>query len=173
MNKAYLSIGGNIGNRIKNIKTAVGFLESQIGKIIKHSSIYETAAWGNTNQPDFLNQVLLIETVLNAAGCIQQIFSIENKMGRIRAEKNDPRIMDIDILFFNNEIITERHLIIPHPQIQNRKFILIPMNEISPDLVHPVLNRTISNLLCTCNDQLEVRPVSHVGEFINNNPFLE
>src|SRR5437762_5395076 len=122
MNKIYLLTGSNVGNRINNIETATNLLQQQIGKIIKRSSVYETEAWGNTNQPDFLNQVILTETVLNPFECMQQIFSIENKMGRVRAKKNDPRIIDIDILFFNNEIINEPDLIIPHSQIQNRKF---------------------------------------------------
>lgn len=162
MNKAYLLIGGNVGNRIDNIGTAITFLQQQVGKIIKRSSVYETEAWGNTNQPDFFNQVLLVETALGAAECMQHIFSIENKMGRIRRKKNDPRIIDIDILFFNDEIINEPHLTIPHPQIQNRRFVLIPMNELSPDLIHPVLNKSINNLLSTCDDQLEVRLLRHV-----------
>lgn len=162
MNKAYLLIGGNIGNRPDNIKTACDLLEQQIGKIIKFSSVYETDAWGNINQPDFLNQVLLIKTLLNAHDCMQQILSIENKMGRIRDKKNDPRIIDIDVLFFNDEIINEPHLTIPHPQIQNRKFVLVPMNELSPDFIHPVLNKTINNLLSISNDELEVRLLNYV-----------
>ena len=151
-----------MGNRINNFETSINFLQQKIGKIIKRSSVYETDAWGNTSQPDFLNQVILIETSLNATECMQQIFFIENKMGRVRTKKNDPRIIDIDILFFNDEIINEPDLIIPHPQIQNRKFVLIPMNEISPGLIHPALNQTINNLLSTCTDQLEVRLLSHL-----------
>src|SRR5258706_9683310 len=145
MNRTYLLIGSNVGNRINNIETATNLLQQQIGKIIKRSSVYETDAWGNTSQPDFLNQAILIETSLNADDCMQQIFSIENKMGRVRTKKNDPRIIDVDILFFNDEIINEPDLAIPHPQIQNRKFVLIPMNEISPELIHPALNQTINN----------------------------
>lgn len=160
MNITYLLIGGNVGNRISNLETAINFIEKQIGNIIRRSSIYETDAWGNTNQPDFLNQVLLVQTKLNAAECMQQIFSIENKMGRIRDKKNAPRIIDVDILFFNDEIINESDLIIPHPQIQNRKFVLIPMNELASQLIHPVLKKTINNLLSTCPDTLEVRLLS-------------
>ena len=162
MNTLYLLIGGNVGNRINNLETATGLLQQQIGNIIKRSSVYETGAWGNTNQPDFLNQVLILETRLNATECMQQIFFIENKMGRIRTEKNAPRIIDIDILFFNDEVINEPGLTVPHPQIANRKFVLIPMNELSPGLLHPVLNQTIANLLSTCTDQLEVRLLSHL-----------
>ena len=161
MNRTYLLIGSNVGNRVNNIETATNLLEQQIGKIIKSSSVYETDAWGNTSQPDFLNQAILIETRLNAHKCMQQIFSIENKMGRVRIKKNDPRIIDVDILFFNDEIINEQDLIVPHPQIQNRKFVLIPMNELSPGFIHPVLNQTIGNLLSTCADPLQVRLLGH------------
>ncbi len=157
MNKTYLLIGGNVGNRIANLKNAINLIEQHIGNITNRSPIYETGAWGNRNQPDFLNQVLIVETNLNAAECMQLIFLMENKMGRVRDKKNDPRIIDIDILFFNDEIINDPNLTIPHPQIQNRKFVLIPMNEIAPNLVHPLLNQTIKNLLSTCPDQLEVR----------------
>lgn len=157
MNIIYLLIGGNMGDRISNLAKAADLLEKETGKIIKRSSIYETGAWGNTNQPDFLNQVIIIQTALSAADYIRQIFSIENTMGRVRTEKNAPRIIDIDILFFNDAVINEEHLTIPHPQIQNRRFVLIPMNELSPALVHPVLHQTISNLLSTCKDALEVR----------------
>jgi 2-amino-4-hydroxy-6-hydroxymethyldihydropteridine diphosphokinase len=157
MNTVYLLIGGNIGNRKNNIETAANLLELKIGKITRRSSVYETGAWGNTDQPDFLNQVLVIQTNMGAAECMQQIFSIENDMGRIRTEKNAPRIIDIDILFFNDEIISEPGITIPHPQIQNRKFVLVPMNELSPRLVHPVLNKSIHDLLSLCDDPLEVK----------------
>ena len=162
MNLIYLLIGGNVGDRIANLETASDLIEQQIGKIIKRSSVYETDAWGNPDQPDFLNQVLFAETGLSAIKCMGEIFSIENKMGRVRAKKNDPRIIDIDILFFNDEIINEPDLSIPHPQIQNRKFVLVPMNELFPGLIHPVLKQSINNLLSACNDQLEVRLLKHL-----------
>jgi len=142
---------------MNNLETAARLLQQQAGKIIKRSSLYETDAWGKTDQPDFLNQVLMMESLINAEECLQHVFSIENRMGRIRAEKNAPRIIDIDILFFNDEIINEPHLTLPHPQIQNRKFILVPMNELSPGLVHPVLHQTMAALLSTCKDELGVR----------------
>lgn len=157
MNTIYLLAGTNVGDRINNIETAVNLIREMIGKIIRCSLVYETEAWGNNDQPDFLNQVLIVQSSLDAAACMQQIFSIEKKMGRVRTEKNAPRIIDIDILFFNNETINKPHLQIPHPQIQNRRFVLIPMNELSPALVHPVLNKSIGDLLAACNDRLEVR----------------
>src|SRR5215218_10215346 len=138
MNKVYLLLGGNIGDRPANFQNAKQFLEKQVGKIIKSSGIYETASWGDTDQPDFLNQTLLIETKLTAEQIMEQILSIENRMGRIRTEKNASRIIDIDILFFNEEIIKTKDITIPHSQIQNRNFVLYPLNEMVPGLQHPV-----------------------------------
>jgi 2-amino-4-hydroxy-6-hydroxymethyldihydropteridine diphosphokinase len=160
MNSTYLLIGGNLGNRIENLAMARSLIENELGKIIKVSSIYETAAWGITKQPDFLNQVLLIKTKFSPEKMMQLILSIENKMGRVRTQKNASRIIDIDILFFNDEIISNENLTIPHPEIQNRKFALIPLNEIASDLVHPVFKQSIKNLLSTSKDKLQVKPLS-------------
>ncbi len=160
MNSTYLLIGGNLGNRIENLAMARSLIENELGKIIKASSIYETAAWGITKQPDFLNQVLLIKTKFPPEKMMQLILSIENKMGRVRTQKNASRIIDIDILFFNDEIISNENLTIPHPEIQNRKFALIPLNEIASDLVHPVFKQSIKNLLSTSKDKLQVKPLS-------------
>lgn len=160
MNSAYLLIGGNLGNRIENLTKAISAIEKGIGKIIKVSTIYQTASWGITDQPDFLNQVLLVTTKFSAAETMQIILSVENKMGRIRTLKNASRIIDIDILFFNDEIINSRLLTIPHPEIQNRKFVLIPLNEIAPQLLHPVFKQSIQNLLSTSKDKLEVKPLT-------------
>lgn len=132
-------------------------ITKHIGNILRQSAIYKTAAWGNTNQPDFLNQVIIIETNLNPTQTIQSILSIENKMGRIRSKKNAPRAIDIDILFFNKEIINSNELVVPHPQLQNRNFVLIPLNQLSPNLKHPVLNKTIHQLLLKCPDNLTVK----------------
>jgi len=160
MNSTYLLIGGNLGNRIENLAMARSLIENELGKIIKASSIYETVAWGITKQPDFLNQVLLIKTKFPPEKMMQLILSIENKMGRVRTQKNASRIIDIDILFFNDEIISNENLTIPHPEIQNRKFALIPLNEIASDLVHPVFKQSIKNLLSTSKDKLQVKPLS-------------
>lgn len=159
MNLTYLLIGGNIGEREDNLIRARLFIEKQIGKIISVSSIYETASWGIKEQPDFLNQVLLIRTKFTAEKIMQVILSIENKMGRVRTQKNASRIIDIDILFFNDEIISRENLTIPHPEIQNRKFALTPLNEIASHLVHPVFKQSIKNLLSTSKDKLEVKPL--------------
>ena len=161
-NSTYLLIGGNLNNRLQNLATAKAYIENELGKIIKASSIYETASWGITAQPDFLNQVLLVKTKFSAEETMQIIFFIENKMGRVRTLKNASRIIDIDILFFNDEIIHNQNLTIPHAEIQNRKFVLIPLNEIAPNFLHPVFKQSIKNLLSTSKDKLEVKPLSNL-----------
>ncbi|CAN5634706.1 2-amino-4-hydroxy-6-hydroxymethyldihydropteridinediphosphokinase [soil metagenome] len=157
MNKTYLLLGSNMGNSRLQLLKAIKNINQQIGKVTRQSNLYATAAWGNTNQPDFLNQVIVVETKLSAAATIDTILTIEEKMGRIRTTKNAPRIIDIDILFFNKEIISEKKLTVPHPQIQNRRFVLIPLNELSPGFKHPVSHKTIHQLLQDCTDVLDVK----------------
>src|SRR5688500_14867053 len=157
MNKAYLLLGGNIDNRLHNLTKARELLQQDVGKIVEGSGIYETAAWGNMDQPVFLNQVLLIETILSAEETMNKILFIEKKMGRIRTQKNASRIIDIDILFFNKEVIKTRNLTIPHPEIQNRNFVLHPLKELIPEFEHPVLHRTIHELFLECSDTLAVK----------------
>jgi 2-amino-4-hydroxy-6-hydroxymethyldihydropteridine diphosphokinase len=158
-NRAYLLTGGNMGNRAEYLHDASGNISGSCGKILKKSSLYETAAWGKTNQPNFFNQVLFIETALSADELMKQILLIEEKMGRIRDEKYGARIIDIDILFFNDEIINKLQLVIPHPEIQNRRFVLAPMNEIAPEFIHPVLLKNIGTLLKECGDKLDVKKI--------------
>ena len=157
MDKAYLLIGGNTGNRTDYLLQARTLIQERLGYIVKASGVYETAAWGRNDQPDFLNQVLEIETHLNPEGLMAEILNIEEDMGRIRTQKNAPRIIDIDILFYNEEIINEPHLHIPHPEIQNRRFVLIPLAEIAPDFIHPVFKSSVKTLLSECKDPLDVR----------------
>lgn len=157
MNSVYLLIGGNLGDRIENLLLARSYIEKELGDIVRSSSIYETASWGIAGQPDFLNQVLLVQTKYNPERTMQLILSVENKMGRVRTQKNASRVIDIDILFYNDEIIDVPGLTIPHPEVQNRKFALIPMSEIAPDHVHPVFKKTIKHLLSTSPDRLEVK----------------
>ena len=146
-----------MGNSKSRLIKATLQIEKNIGNVTRQSSLYATAAWGNTKQPDFLNQVIFVETKLSALQTMQTIISIEKKMGRIRTLKNAPRIIDIDILFFNKEIIEMDHLIIPHPQIQNRRFVLVPLNQLSPKLMHPVLKKSVHQLLVHCADKLNVK----------------
>ena len=129
MNKIFLLLGSNQQNPQKQLLLAQKLVTKKIGPIKRKSAIYQTAAWGNANQPDFLNQVTIVETKLPAQKTMQIILQIEKEMGRLRTVKNAPRIIDIDILFFNKEIIAEKILTVPHPKIQNRRFVLIPLNE--------------------------------------------
>jgi 2-amino-4-hydroxy-6-hydroxymethyldihydropteridine diphosphokinase len=156
MNNVYLLIGGNLGNREGALAKACVLIGVQCGELINISSLYETEAWGKNDQPSFLNQALEIKTWLKPLQLMQQILNIEKQIGRIRQEKYGPRSIDIDILFFNDEIHKYPSLTVPHPEIQNRRFVLAPMNEIAPSLVHPVLKKTIAELLVDCPDHLPV-----------------
>jgi 2-amino-4-hydroxy-6-hydroxymethyldihydropteridine diphosphokinase len=157
MNKIYLLLGSNMGSSRRQLADSIAHIKKSIGKVTRQSKLYSTAAWGNREQPDFLNQVVVAETILTAAETMQAILSIEKRMGRIRTVKNAPRVIDIDILFFNREIIRQKDLMVPHPEIQNRRFVLIPLNELSPGLVHPVLKKTTHQLLLNCTDTLDVK----------------
>jgi 2-amino-4-hydroxy-6-hydroxymethyldihydropteridine diphosphokinase len=156
MNKVFLITGGNIGDRKNNLELAAKSIEKNIGHIVKSSSIYETEAWGNTDQDSFYNQVHLVETEWAAKEIMNKILQIEEQMGRIRTIKNAARIIDIDILFVNDEIINNPIVTIPHKEINNRRFVLMPLQEIAPDFIHPVLKVTISKLLSMCKDPLKV-----------------
>jgi len=157
MNKIYLLLGSNMGNSQKQLSAAIKNITRKIGKVTRKSKLYATAAWGNTHQPDFLNQVIIVETKLTGLQTIEVILDIEKKMGRLRTTKNAPRIIDIDILFFNKGIIAEKTLDVPHPQIEKRRFVLIPLNELSPGFKHPVSGKTIHQLLNDCTDTLDVK----------------
>ena len=159
MNKAYLLTGGNLGNRLNNLSDARKLIEQYCGKIVQQSAIYKTAAWGFTDQPDFYNQALEIQTELHPKRLMQTLLTIEGQMGRKREIKFGPRIIDIDILLFNDEIIQQPHLAIPHPRLHERKFALTPLAEIAPNIIHPVLNKTIQQLLSESTDTLDVHKI--------------
>lgn len=163
MNKVYLLIGGNVGNRLQNLGRAVEWLNATCGTVVQQSALYETAAWGNTEQAPFLNQALLLITTIPATELIYTLLQVEERMGRIREKKYGPRIIDIDMLFYNDDIIRHPHLTIPHPEIQNRRFALAPLQEIAPEWVHPVLHKTIRQLLEECKDELEVKALQVPG----------
>ena len=153
MNKAYLLIGGNMGNRLANLKEAINNISTHAGTIEKISSVFETAAWGQTNQASFLNQALLVDTIHSASHLMHELLEIENKLGRKRTIPMGPRIIDIDIIYFNNDIVQTSELTIPHPSMFKRNFVLVPLVEIAPDFIHPILNKSNSVLLSECTDK--------------------
>ncbi|MBN2637021.1 MAG: 2-amino-4-hydroxy-6-hydroxymethyldihydropteridine diphosphokinase [Prolixibacteraceae bacterium] len=154
MHKVFLGIGGNIGDKHQNFIKVADLVEIRLGEILKTSSIYETPPWGFFSDDYFWNRVLLIETQLEPKNLLKEIHNIEAEFGRKRTGKRyTSREMDIDILYFEHLVAETEELIIPHPQIQNRKFVLIPLVEISPNFKHPILQLTNSQLLEHCNDE--------------------
>lgn len=158
MNKAYLLIGGNLGAVKTNLQRARSEISRRIGRVLAASSLYQTAAWGLEDQPDFLNQVLIIQSERSAADMLTIMLQIEQDLGRVRKIKNGPRLIDIDLLFYNDQIINSAapDLKVPHPLLHTRNFTLYPLAELSPELVHPVLKKTIDALLKECPDSLQV-----------------
>jgi 2-amino-4-hydroxy-6-hydroxymethyldihydropteridine diphosphokinase len=161
MNKIYLSLGSNIGNSLQTLQLAATEIEKKMGKIILHSSYYQTAAWGNKKQSDFINQVIAIESAHNCHQLMVLALDIEKCFGRIRLQKWEARILDIDIISFGQEIIDEPDLKVPHPLMHERKFVLIPMKEINPDFVHPLSKINIDELLKACVDDTEIKKLSN------------
>ena len=157
MNTAYLLIGGNLGDRAAYLQLAVKHIEALCGKITSSSSIYETAAWGNTNQPAFYNQAIQLMTQMAPEDLLEQLLAIELEMGRVRSQKYGPRTIDLDILMIDDKVLDTPNLTIPHPQLQHRRFALLPLAEIAPSLRHPVFDKTVSELLDNCTDTLDVQ----------------
>jgi 2-amino-4-hydroxy-6-hydroxymethyldihydropteridine diphosphokinase len=157
MNDVFLLLGSNLGDRELLLQQAIGYIEAGIGRVIKASAIYETQSWGKTDSPDYLNQVILLHTELPAQKVLGEILSIELLMGRVREEKWGSRTIDIDILFYNSDVINEPGLQIPHPELHNRRFTLEPLAEIAPLFIHPVLNKTILQLKSELKDNLLIK----------------
>ena len=157
MNTVYLLLGSNMGDSDQLLIVATSMIEKNIGKLVKSSSIYRTAAWGKEDQPDFLNQIIIVSSSLSSSTVLKEMFDIEKEMGRVRTTKNAARVIDIDMLFFNDEIIQTENLTVPHIQIQNRRFVLVPLAEISPDFQHPLLKKSSLELLIICSDKLNVQ----------------
>jgi len=156
MQNAYLLTGGNTGDRQQFLANALQALEAECGQIIAVSALYETAAWGLSDQPAFLNQAIELETALSPQRLLECILAIEMRLGRVRNQKYGPRTIDIDILFYGQEVVNEPGLVIPHPHLPNRRFALECLNDIAPSFLHPVLQKSINTLLEECPDSLTV-----------------
>ena len=157
-NQVYLLIGGNLDNRLKLLNQAKISIEKNIGELVKESLIYETAPWGFESEQDFLNQVLIVSTTLTPLKVLEKCQIIENELGRTRhTEQYASRTMDIDILFYNDQIVNESNLTIPHEHLHKRRFTLEPLVELSPDFVHPIINKTLKEILRDCKDESEVK----------------
>jgi 2-amino-4-hydroxy-6-hydroxymethyldihydropteridine diphosphokinase len=160
--QVFLSLGGNLGNTQEIFEACYPMIENKVGAILEQSSLYRTAAWGLQDQADFVNQVILVETALMPEAILVAIQSIEKDFGRERRVTWGPRTLDLDILFVDQQIIQTANLQVPHPHIQNRKFILIPMHEIAADYEHPLLNKSIADLLLETEDTSAVNIIPHL-----------
>ena len=157
LHKIFILLGSNKGRRKNFFLKAKKQIELQCGPIEKESSIYQTAAWGTVKQQNFLNQIIIIKTNLQPDELMKYLLKIETDLGRIRTIKYGPRTIDLDILFYDDLIHYSKTVTLPHPAIQDRKFVLVPMVELSPLKIHPVFKKTVAQLLKQCTDQLEVK----------------
>jgi 2-amino-4-hydroxy-6-hydroxymethyldihydropteridine diphosphokinase len=159
MKTAFLGIGTNIGIREENLRNAVFKIEEHIGKLVASSSVYETEPWGFQSMDEFLNMVVKVETKLTPSGLLGRILMIESLLGRVRGEKQySSRVIDIDILLYEDLVIDELSLKIPHPLLHKRRFVLVPLSELAPEIIHPVLNKSVCTLLELCEDKSKVLP---------------
>ncbi len=160
MNTIYILLGANLGDPLKQMRSAYHLLNKKLGKVIVSSSNYESAAWGIEDQPIYYNQVLCIETQYTAIESLSICQEIEHELGRVRKEKWGARIIDIDILYYNNAIISTANLTVPHPYIHLRNFTLLPLIEIAPDYIHPNFNKTNKQLSIDSVDKLFVKKIN-------------
>lgn len=146
MNIVYIAFGSNIGDRYEAVEKALEMIEQRGMKIVKKSKIYQTEPYGYTDQPEFINGAVCVETLLNAREVLVNLLDVEGEIGRVREFKWGPRIIDLDIIFYNNDIISEEDLKVPHPDMQNRDFVLGPLMDICPELIHPLLGEKVKEL---------------------------
>lgn len=157
---AYLLLGGNLGDRVANLKKAIELLNDKVGGVLSVSSLYETAAWGKTDQPAFLNQAVALQTRLSALEVLDLALNIEQELGRVRKDKWGERLIDIDLILFGDQVINiPDKLQVPHPHMQHRKFVMEPLSEIAPDVLHPVLGETMLSICQNISDPLEVKKI--------------
>jgi 2-amino-4-hydroxy-6-hydroxymethyldihydropteridine diphosphokinase len=157
MINVFLLLGSNLGDRQTYLQQAVAQIKTEIGPVVRESSVYETQSWGKTDEPDYLNQVIEVQTDMPAIEILHKILHIELVMGRKRDVKWGSRTIDIDILFYGSQIINQEGLTVPHPELHNRMFTLAPLAEIAPDLVHPVLKENITGLKSKLKSHLHVK----------------
>ena len=156
--QVYLGIGSNLERREENLHNALAMIGEKAGRILISSSVYETEPWGFETENPFLNMVIKVETKLVPSDLLDSLLEIEMSMGRVRDKKQySSRVIDIDILFYENLDIAYHNLRIPHPHIQDRRFVLVPLVEIAPDFIHPVIQKSVKVLLETCTDNSAVR----------------
>jgi len=148
----YLALGTNLGDREANLQAARDSLALKM-EIVRQSPIYITPPWGYADQPEFLNQVVEVETSLEPLPLLHFLKDIEADMGREKTFRNGPRLIDLDILFYGQRIIQEKDLCIPHPRLQGRAFVLVPLNDLVPDFIHPVFQESVHTLLSKVNTQ--------------------
>lgn len=158
MARVYFLLGGNLGDREQILSEAIKRMNKEVGSLVITSAIYETEPWGFDHELNFLNQVVVVESELKAIQILDITQGIEKELGRIRKKSQySERTIDIDILFYGEERIVSERLIVPHPRIQERRFALIPMMDVGEDLVHPIIGKSIKELLLDCPDKMEVK----------------
>lgn len=157
MSIVYLLLGSNLGDRHLYLQQAIQRVAADVGRVVQGSALYETQAWGNTETPDYLNQIIKVETILQPEQVLDAVLNIEHELGRVREEKWGARTLDIDLLFYDDIIINTPRLTVPHPYLHLRRFTLEPLAELSPALVHPVLKKAVSVLKDELNDNLIVK----------------
>lgn len=160
MHRAFLSLGSNLGNRVFNIQNALKKISEYVGDIKSVGALYETEPWGFSSDNWFVNTAIELETIFSPNELLQKCLWIESILGRKRSSATSvysSRLIDIDILFFDNEILNRPNLTIPHKNLHKRKFVLTSLNDIAPELIHPVLKQSVKTLLENCTDEMRLK----------------